>query len=826
MKVLGGIGEQPPVTLRRTLTVFMGSPGDLPDERDAVQATIVEMNRNLANPMGFHLDLVRWEDSAPGFGNPQDRINLELDRADLFIGLLHRKLGSRADSEGPDMTGFEVEFQRSLTRRKASGAPEMMMLFRVVPPEFMRDIGPDLRKVLDFREALDRDKPLLYQTFADVADLEKQLRSYLSRWIHSLGREEVTAEAASLAEPIAEEEEVDSDVQRLAFSAPGAEFLGRLAVDKRKIGALTSAEAARFRLLGVSVHQTGNDVQTLGVHDANVLFSDCAPALFGCEEVDGLISSGLDHYRTKTVPLWTWLARKDPALGPTLSDGALLQLNVRRRVGALSALQFLGLNLKGPLFDRTTLIQLILAPAEDREVRAALLQYLGDHGVEDDLQELWRAHADTSLGQADEIAIVILHILARFQPKHAFRALLDMAPSSPPRSLVDEIFSGVEGLPEGWLIEAFGHRAARVRIAALQASDQLTADRAHWCLALTRDEDPDVRAAAVASLEASGEMLSPEDARGILVRTNRTGNALLWNWSRAKTETGTSQWYAYRRLAIRRWSQDQKRSEAARDRDADAMLDLAGGEKDLSILRQVVDKKGEINPAAGLMNEDGSEKPLTAEESISLYQRALDRLAERLEAADVGRVRNAFGDARIELPETAYRFLAMRGSWSDAELIIKASGERRGTEPKTLLSITDRSEEYRWAAHAIVALAGGDWTRLLSLRPDAGVFRQLILAPPRKVWALLSDEVLLAALSHTDDLARELAALRCVRDLPVKRIKGLAAKFQKLPEHRYYSTIHWLDFGVAISRGLAVPAVSRRLATYELGATVRLKQPH
>lgn len=800
---------------RRTLTVFMGSPGDLPDERDAVQATILEMNRNLANPMGFHLDVVRWEDSAPGFGNPQDRINLELDRADLFIGMLHRKLGSRADPEGPDLTGFEIEFHRSIDRRKTTGAPEMMMLFRAVPPEFMRDIGPDLRKVLDFRDWLDRDKPLLYQTFDDVVDLEKQLRSYLSSWIHSLGRANVNAEAASVAEPVAEVEEASSDSLSATFSASGVKFLAQITEDNHRAGTLTPAETARLRLLGVIAHQMGNDDQTLGVHDANLLLSDCEPTLFGREEVDGLIASGLHHYRAKTVPLWTWLALKDPTLTPTLSDAALLQQHARRRVGALSALQFLGSDLKGSLFDRATLIELIMQPSEDREVRAALLSYLGECGVNGDLSPLRTAHEDTSLGQADEVAVAILRILVRIHPKEAFRALLDLVPSSLPRSLVDDIFSTVDAVPESWLIEAFGHRSALVRVAALRASERLTADRARWSLSLTRDDDPDVRAAAVASLEASGEILSPEDVRNILIRSTRAGNALLWNWGRTKAETGAVQWRTYRRLAIGRWNEAQKRSEVSRDRDADAMLDLAGANENLEVLRGVLDKKGETDPAAEVMKGSDGAKPLTADESVALYQRALDRLARHIDAKDLSRIRDAFRNSNIELPETAYRFLAMRGSWLDAELIIRASGERRGTEPLTLLSISDRKEEYRWAAHALIALAGGDWKRLLALRPDSGVFSRLILAPPRKAWAQLGDEILLGALSHADDMARELAALRCVRDLPIKQIKALAAKFQELPGHRYYSTIHWLDFGVAVSRAVAVPAASRRLAQFE-----------
>ncbi len=795
------------MNFRRTLTVFVGSPGDLPLERDAVQATIEEMNRLLANRAGFQLDLLRWEDSAPGFGNPQERLNTELDRADLFIGMLNRSWGSPPEGESQATSGFEEEYRRSLARRKATGAPEMMVLFQKVPEEILRDAGPHLQKVMEFRKELDSLKPVFYKTFDGVPDLQQQLRAYLSAWIHGLREAENQAGRDDLAEPPTHTS-TPNEGEQLAFSAEGSAFLADIAKSGREGGTLPPREIARLRLLGLLSYSSGNDLRALGVHDANLLYSEYPHEAFGADEIRGLVSSGLEHFKAKTVPLWSWLMRLESKLGPSLANAALLQPRPVERVGALSALQLIGLDLESPLFDRGSLLQLLLDGAENRDVRSSALQYLSEHGVEADLPELWSAHGNTGAGQIDEVANTILHILARTNRKAAFRSLIDLAPSMPSQALIDQIFTVADDVPAAWLIEAFAHRSAKVRAAALAGIGRLGAEAPNWARALTRDEDPDVRAAAVLALESLGELLSAEDVRSILVRSTRNA---LWPFGGPTVSSGSAQWAFYRRRSIQRWSEDQQRIAAVRHRDAGAMLKLAGADADIALLREVVDQKGAVDLHARWSGSGLEEGPLTEDIALSLYVRAVEYLAAKMDGNDIERVRGAFADSRVDLPEAAYQYLGAKGDWSDAERVVAATNERRGAAPPTLLSIPDRKNEFQWASEALVALGENDWGRLLALAPAPGVLRQLILAVPQKTWMTLRDPTVIGLFANTSEGVREAAVLRCIRDFPVKRLKVLAGQFEKLPENRFYSIIHWLDFGIAVPRAISVPAARRRL---------------
>ena len=73
---------------RRLVKVFLASPGDLSDERKSAKIVVDEFNALLAEEFGYQVELVGWEDTVSVFGRPQATINRELDRCELFIGLM------------------------------------------------------------------------------------------------------------------------------------------------------------------------------------------------------------------------------------------------------------------------------------------------------------------------------------------------------------------------------------------------------------------------------------------------------------------------------------------------------------------------------------------------------------------------------------------------------------------------------------------------------------------------------------------------------------------------------------------------------------------
>jgi len=63
-------------------------------------------------------------------------------------------LGKMGQQTGKYSSGFEEEFERALARRKATGEPEIWLVFRRPIPDKIKDPGPELSRVLEFRSRL------------------------------------------------------------------------------------------------------------------------------------------------------------------------------------------------------------------------------------------------------------------------------------------------------------------------------------------------------------------------------------------------------------------------------------------------------------------------------------------------------------------------------------------------------------------------------------------------------------------------------------------------------------------------------------------------
>jgi hypothetical protein len=48
------------------------------------KSVVDEFNKSWAEHLGYHVELVGWEDTASGFGHPQDIINQDLERCELL----------------------------------------------------------------------------------------------------------------------------------------------------------------------------------------------------------------------------------------------------------------------------------------------------------------------------------------------------------------------------------------------------------------------------------------------------------------------------------------------------------------------------------------------------------------------------------------------------------------------------------------------------------------------------------------------------------------------------------------------------------------------
>src|SRR5712671_5848287 len=113
---------------RTVQVLFLASPGDLVPERRAARNVIEELNKSLRE-MDWHFDVIGWEDTNPGVGRPQELINRDMERCDVFVGLLWKRWGQ---STGKYSSGFEEEFENAISRRTQTGSPEIWLAFKEI----------------------------------------------------------------------------------------------------------------------------------------------------------------------------------------------------------------------------------------------------------------------------------------------------------------------------------------------------------------------------------------------------------------------------------------------------------------------------------------------------------------------------------------------------------------------------------------------------------------------------------------------------------------------------------------------------------------------
>src|SRR6266700_5699669 len=293
---------------RKIVKVFLASPGDLADERRAAKSVVDEYNALTAEEVGYQVELVGWEDTVSVYGRPQAIINRDLERCELFVGLLWKKWGTPPDVAGLYSSGFEEEFETSVQRRSSKGSPEISLLFKEIDQTFLGDPGEDLKKVLAFKERLISEKKIYFEGFVDIQEFERKFRRCIWTYVSRLRAKDNNEASAKNQAPTRGGEKqpgaiTTSSSAETPLSAEGAKFLRefisrteRSAEEKQ----ITAVEIARFRLLASLVGRGGNDDRSLGVHDANLLFLRVANLLSGIRSWAGSLLQGFGTILMRT----------------------------------------------------------------------------------------------------------------------------------------------------------------------------------------------------------------------------------------------------------------------------------------------------------------------------------------------------------------------------------------------------------------------------------------------------------------------------------------------------------------------------------------------
>ncbi|RZK40713.1 MAG: DUF4062 domain-containing protein [Pedobacter sp.] len=169
-------------------TVFIASPGDLMDERAAVEDVIRELNLTYGNKNGLIIELLKWEThAAPGasISGTQDLIDSDIGNDyDLFIGVLWKKFGTATERYG---SGTQQEFENAYERfKKNPHSLQILFYFNSSGTLSLNEIDPvQLSKVNIFKTSLQQAK-VLYWEYGTIEAFQQFLRIHIPQRIDGL----------------------------------------------------------------------------------------------------------------------------------------------------------------------------------------------------------------------------------------------------------------------------------------------------------------------------------------------------------------------------------------------------------------------------------------------------------------------------------------------------------------------------------------------------------------------------------------------------------------------------------------------------------------
>jgi len=167
------------------IRVFIASPGDTKEERDAIDHVASDINRQHGRNEDFRIDVLRWEeDSYPDIGaDAQDVINRQIGDYDIFIGLMNHRFGSATKRSN---SGTEEEFDRAFAKFIGGMANlKILFYFRDTPVKLST---VDLYQALQVQRFRDRISSLglLYFLYESIDEFVRYIGSHLLKAVRDI----------------------------------------------------------------------------------------------------------------------------------------------------------------------------------------------------------------------------------------------------------------------------------------------------------------------------------------------------------------------------------------------------------------------------------------------------------------------------------------------------------------------------------------------------------------------------------------------------------------------------------------------------------------
>jgi hypothetical protein len=157
-------------------TVFVASPSDVQKERNLLADVINDINEINGAPLGYELDLWRYEDNAyPSANKPQELINNIIKPYQIFIGIMWKRFGTPTSNAE---SGTQEEYNIAYEAWQKKQVEDVMFYFSKRPfsPVTVEETE-QMGKVLRFKNELN-GKSLIWE-YTGPNDFKEKILKHL-----------------------------------------------------------------------------------------------------------------------------------------------------------------------------------------------------------------------------------------------------------------------------------------------------------------------------------------------------------------------------------------------------------------------------------------------------------------------------------------------------------------------------------------------------------------------------------------------------------------------------------------------------------------------
>jgi len=763
----------------RVVTVFFASPGDVSDERSLFGSAIDELNSTTGAELGIRLQVTDWHDVKAGMGRAQGLINPSIEEADVFLGILWSRWGTPT---GSYTAGFEEEYELAKSLNRNHGRPEVMLYFKAVDEQHLQDPGPQLTRVVAFKEKAQGDA--LCKSFDGPEQLCRTTRQDFTKVMFERARPLELPPVSGTPSPVAVSAETTSQA-KACIASPASGQLATLlqrtldSVNKGSMDLVKGApevgetDATRLYLASASLAKNRHTLETLSVHDINLAYKhrkEIAPT----ERERHLLERTLLGTDADVVPGWYWfkdMTEQDvkwQLLSLSLVDG-------NEAVARAATAKFGFMHLRSDDYNQALTDEMLARP---QQVAREYLTYLGRFGTVADVEKIDTAMTKVGDRFPDEAYLAKKLIEARANPAQVLK-LAESAKSDIVNKLLAQASATRESIAVEDLNGALTSQHPQVRRFALGEMIRRCELGPEKARQLLTDDSTQVAKAALSYLLTSDAQIEESLISKVFEKEPQGRREALSLWYsrqpadvvRLKASWYNAGWIAY-------WAMGEHHfDEFARQIRADLSSRFAVWRAEGMARLQAENRGGEAALWDANITKDRLDDYLLQQFAAA----AMNALALHGQQSDVEFARTylpelSYGDAQW----AAVRLLAKHGVSTDSAILLRVA--------QTTFDDSLREFAARAALHlapgkegAAAALLGGDNAMLISLA--------------------------LASLVQTDPCEAERRAIELLhKEADSPRIKALAVLVSRLEPQRleelldgyatgqyYYNVVCWLD---------------------------------